>query len=95
MSEQASSMANESEMIDCGAAVRMLWDYLDGSLGPREVAAIQAHINLCSHCFSHADFGQVVLDAIAQSRQSQEVTSASALRERVVARLRADGYQEP
>lgn len=95
MSDQLQAAANESGMIDCGAAVRMLWDYLDGNLGPREVEAIQVHVNRCSHCFSHADFGQVVLDAIAQARKSQEVNSAVALRERVIARLRADGYQEP
>ncbi len=95
MSDQRHAAADESKMIDCGTAVRMLWDYLDGNLGPREVEAIQRHVNRCSHCFSHADFGQVVLDAIAQARQSQAVDPAAALRERVIARLRADGYEEP
>ncbi len=94
MSNQGQTTTGSSETIDCGTAVRMLWDYLDGNLGPQEVEAIQAHVNRCSHCFSHADFGQVVLDAIAQVRKAQQDHASSALRERVVARLRADGYQE-
>ncbi len=95
MTGETRATTDDSAIMDCGTAVRMLWDYLDGNLGAREVAAIHAHVNRCSHCFSHADFGQVVIDAVAQVRQSQEFDAPTGLRERVIARLRAEGYQEP
>ncbi len=82
-------------MIDCEAAVRMLWDYLDGNLSSTDVAAVQAHVDRCAHCFSHADFGQVVLDAIAQARRVPESLADAPMRDRVLARLRDAGYSGP
>lgn len=77
--------------LDCGTAVRMLWDYLDGNLDAVNEAAVRAHVTRCSHCFPHANFGQLVVDAMAQVRDTPD--SAAAARDGVLARLRAEGYE--
>lgn len=104
MMVQATDQTMGSEMLDCGTAVRMLWDYLDGRLGPPDEAAVRQHVTRCSHCFSHADFGQVVLDAVAQLREAQTIEAQtreaqapapSTLRDRILTQLRAEGYEGP
>ncbi len=100
MTVQTSDQPIGGEMLDCGTAVRMLWDYLDGHLGAPEEAAVRQHISRCSHCFPHADFAKVVLDAVAQVRESQvrepqARPAASELRDRILTQLRAEGYEGP
>ena len=81
-------------MIDCRAAVEMLWDYLDEALDEPSRDAVRRHVERCAHCFPHADFGQVVLDAVAQVRAARRVTEADCapLRASVLERLREEGY---
>ncbi len=110
MSVQTTDMPMDGEMIDCATAFRMLWDYLDGHLGPREEVAVRQHVTRCAHCFPHADFARLVLDAVAKVRESQvresEAREARAtesqtespsptLRDRILAQLRAEGYEGP
>lgn len=110
MSVQTTDLPMDGEMIDCETAFRMLWDYLDGHLGPREEAAVRQHVTRCSHCFPHADFARVVLDAVAKVRESQvreseardskartsqTASPSTALRDRILAQLRAEGYEGP
>jgi anti-sigma factor (TIGR02949 family) len=96
MNVQTPEHQDERErMIDCGTAVRMLWDYLDGHLGPQEVEQVRAHVTRCSHCFAHADFGQVVLDAVARLRKTPEPATVECVRARLLDRLRAEGYDGP
>ncbi len=83
--------ALDTPSLDCGTAVRMLWDYLDGHLDTANEAAVRAHVARCSHCFPHANFGQIVIDALAQVRDTPD--SAAAARDGVLARLRAEGYE--
>ncbi len=93
MNSHADHTTHEPAMIDCAAAVRMLWDYLDGHLDGDNDAAVRAHVTRCGHCFPHANFGQLVLDAVAEVRRDEpELTS---LRGRVLQRLRAEGYDGP
>lgn len=40
----------------CADAIRNLYLFLDGEMGPAEVAAVQAHLNDCSPCFEAYDF---------------------------------------
>jgi len=89
----ASTTAGRPEMLDCGTAMRMLWDFLDGHLAKADDAAVRAHMDRCSHCFPHAQFGELVLKAVAAQRTEPE--SSNSVRESVLARLRLEGYDEP
>lgn len=89
----ASSSAGAPEMIDCATAMRMLWDFLDGHLADADDAAVRAHMDRCSHCFPHAQFGELVLKAVAAQRAAPE--QSISLRESVLSRLRLEGYDEP
>jgi anti-sigma factor (TIGR02949 family) len=43
-------------VITCGEAVRQLWEYLDGSVGEADRAAIDEHLGLCTRCCGEAEF---------------------------------------
>lgn len=80
-------------MIDCSTAAAMLWDYLDGNLEDVKYDQVQQHLDRCAHCFPNAEFGQVVLKAVAQARQA--APAGPSLRDSVINRLRAAGYEGP
>ncbi len=82
-----------SARCDCREAVRQLWDYLDGHLDETRVNAIREHLHRCAHCFSQAEFGETLLGAMERVRHDEPVDPA--LRERVLACLRAEGYEGP
>ncbi len=85
-------------MLDCFDAVNKLWDYLDGNLSEADREAVRQHVEMCAHCFPHAAFGQVVLDAVAQARSAQgryALSDSTSIRDRVIASLRAEGYDGP
>jgi anti-sigma factor (TIGR02949 family) len=91
--EQERTGGSDAEsMMDCESAVRQLWDYLDGQLDARAEAAIRAHMDRCGHCFPHAQFGELVLKAVAEQRRAP--TESPSLRTRVLERLRLEGYDE-
>ncbi len=93
MNTHADQTAHEPPMLDCATAVRKLWDYLDGNLAGVDQEALRVHVTRCAHCFSHADFGQLLLDAVAELRRAEP--EPASLREGVLARLRAEGYDGP
>ncbi len=41
-----------TEPIDCHAAARRLYEYLDGELTPEVEASVKAHLERCAQCFS-------------------------------------------
>ena len=43
-------------MISCDDAVRQLWEYLDGSVGQADKAAIEEHLGVCKRCCGEAEF---------------------------------------
>jgi mycothiol system anti-sigma-R factor len=43
-------------VITCTEAVRQLWEYLDGAVGPAQSAAIQEHLDVCRRCCGEAEF---------------------------------------
>jgi mycothiol system anti-sigma-R factor len=45
-------------MITCKEAVRRLWEYLDGTLGEAEHAAIEQHLSFCRRCCGEAEFAE-------------------------------------
>ncbi len=81
-------------VFDCEQTVRRLWDYLDGQLGPVDVAAVDAHLAECDRCPPHFEFERRFLDAVRAARttvQSPAVDKTQALRQRVIARLVSEG----
>lgn len=56
--------------IDCEAAMRRLWEYLDGALRAPDLAAIRAHVEECASCREHADFERWLLATIRIARRS-------------------------
>lgn len=80
-------------MMDCETVMRLLWDLLDGTLGPVDEMAVREHVHRCRHCHPHATFGEIVLNAVAAQRQP--ITEALPLRNRVLDALRAEGFEAP
>ena len=71
---------------DCESVVRALWDFLDAELDDASAADIEAHLEACGHCRSHADFEQRLVDELAGLRR--ECKDPEALRARVEAALK-------
>ena len=78
------------EKIDCVAAMRQLWDYLDGELTPSRESAIRAHLARCASCYPHFDFEKAFLQALAATRSDR--CAPISLRTRVVDALCAAGF---
>lgn len=80
-------------IIDCDATVRRLWDYLDEELDVQRAEEIAQHLRDCAACREHFAFAEHFLAAL---HQHWPVSSEPAsLRERVVARLTAEGVMTP
>ena len=74
----------------CETIVRQLWPYLDGTLSDADRERVVAHLEACERCASHMDFGRAFLEAVGQ--MGRRPTVSDALRDRVLAALRADGF---
>ena len=79
-----------TEMLDCEAVMRQLWDYLDGELTPDREEAVRAHLAMCSRCQPQQDFEQSFLRALSVSRR--EHSRPDLIKARVLAALRAEGF---
>ena len=81
--------------IDCGTAVRRLWDYLDDELDADRMAEVTVHVERCAECGEHVKFARTFLSALSASRsdlRGSEVPDAMALRSRVVTALQREGF---
>ena len=78
-------------MTDCDAVMRQFWDYLDGELTAETMAAIDAHVQMCSHCNPHIQFERAFKAALRSAREP--VAELTPLRDRVRAALAAAGYE--
>ena len=76
--------------IDCEAAARRLWDFLDGELDPAHAAEVEAHLATCRRCPPHFAFAQRMAAEIGAAERAP--TPPDALRARVLEALRAEGY---
>ena len=79
------------EKIDCAAALRQLWDYLDGELTPERVADVRAHLEGCRRCHPHYDFERAFLEALASTRP--DCRCPGELKAKVLESLRAVGFE--
>ena len=80
-------MSNRSE---CEMVVRQLWPYLDGVISEPERERILRHLEKCTDCSSHFDFGRLFLVAVAAA--SPRLDRSEALRVRVIEALVAEGF---
>ena len=77
-------------LIECEAAVRALYDYLDGRLPFETEAAVHGHIETCRNCSSHFVFARRVLDLVPAAMPLGG--DALLLRARIVESLKVEGY---
>jgi len=52
--------------LDCEAAMRRLWEYLDAELPAPDMAAVRAHVAECASCRGHVEFERELLEAVAR-----------------------------
>lgn len=69
-------------MIDCRAAMAVMWDYIDGELPREQVEAVREHLAMCKRCYPHYAFEIAFLEALASLRDAMPLPSP-ALRQRV------------
>lgn len=74
---------------DCGGAMERLFDLLDGELTAEREREVRSHITSCPDCFTHADFEQRFLAALAAARAAH--CAPGTLRMKVMAALRIEG----
>lgn len=80
-------------ILDCDTVMRQLWDYLDGELTTERALQLAAHLTTCQRCHPQMAFEQAFLTVLASTRSAGG--HASALRQRVMAMLAAEGLRPP
>lgn len=75
---------------DCTSAMDRLFDLLDDELTPERERQVRLHITGCPDCFTHADFEQRFLAAVATAKVNG--AAPDALRARVMDALRTAGF---
>jgi|APMI01.1.fsa_nt_gi mycothiol system anti-sigma-R factor len=80
--------------IDCDTAVRRLWDFLDGELDPTRLSEVEQHLATCAACSEHVEFSRAFVRAIHDAAApAASAQLDDALRQRVIARLTAEGFR--
>jgi len=77
-----------SDPINCREARDRLQDYLKEELTPERAEEVSAHLVRCRHCFSQAKFEESFL--LMLKIKSQRTCCPNALRQRILAALRAE-----
>jgi anti-sigma factor (TIGR02949 family) len=72
-------------MITCAEAVKQLWEYLDGTLGEQERAAVDEHLSFCRRCCGEAEFAEELRKFL---RSSADVELPEDVRARLTTTLR-------
>jgi len=78
------------QMLTCDDVMRQLWDYLDAELTPDRMAAVAAHLSVCTRCYPQYDFERAFLKAVRAAQRDHPVSPT--LRVRVQEALRAEGF---
>jgi len=71
-------------MISCDEAVRQLWDYLDRTLSPADLVAVEGHLAFCRRCCGEAEFARELRDFLASQSASEVPDDVRARLERFV-----------
>jgi anti-sigma factor (TIGR02949 family) len=77
-------------VITCAEAVKQLWEYLDGTLGEDERAAVDEHLSFCRRCCGEAEFAEELRKFL---RSSHDVELPAAVRARLITTLDELGGQ--
>lgn len=83
-------MPDDIRQIDCREAVRQLWDYLDEELDDERMNEVRHHLETCSHCLPHAQFGRRFMEALGRARDRHVMPPA--VRSQVIAALAEAGF---
>lgn len=59
-------------MISCSEAVKQLWEYLDGTVGEVDRAALEEHLGRCQRCCAELEFAEEMRRFLA-ARGSAEI----------------------
>lgn len=54
-------------MISCKEAVRRLWEYLDGTVGEADRAALEEHLARCRRCCAELEFAEELRKFLRES----------------------------
>ena len=79
-----------NDRVDCSAAMRQLWDYLDQELSDERMVAVRHHLEACQGCWPHYDFDKTFLEALARARESYRCPDE--VRANVMDTLRSAGF---
>ena len=71
-------------MISCDEAVRQLWDYLDRTLAPADLVAVEGHLAFCRRCCGEAEFARELRSFLASSAAGEVPADVRARLERFV-----------
>lgn len=85
-------MSDSRPPTDCAAAMRQLFDYLDGELTEERMCLVRSHLEICARCYPQYDFQRAFLEAIAATKQ--HCCAPGALRARILAGLREAGFSK-
>lgn len=74
-------------MISCADAVRQLWDYLDRSLSPAELEAVEGHLAFCRRCCGEVEFAKELREFLVSQAAGEVPVDVRQRLERFIAEL--------
>lgn len=74
-------------VIPCSEAVRRLWDYLDNTLSPDDLAQVQDHLSFCRRCCGELEFAKELRAFLASAAIDQIPRDVKARLQRFVDEL--------
>jgi mycothiol system anti-sigma-R factor len=75
---------------ECLEVLKHVWDYLDDQLTEETTERLRAHLAECHQCFEYKTFQENFLGAVAALHNRPGASPA--LREKVLATLRQEGF---
>jgi anti-sigma factor (TIGR02949 family) len=85
-------MSDAVDARECLDAIEHLYEYLDGELTPEREAAVRAHLDTCTHCFSLFGFEHAYLRFLEARARAQHIPAE--LRQRILDALLEGGAAE-
>lgn len=83
--------SDQAHPVGCDEALEKLFDFLDGELDDSFEARLRAHVTRCGHCTDVADYERRFLEVLHAARTEEKCPKS--LRDRVIATLRAEGFE--
>jgi mycothiol system anti-sigma-R factor len=74
-------------IIPCSEAVGRLWDYLDQTLSPDDLAQVQHHLSFCRRCCGELEFAKELRSFLASTAVDQIPPDVKARLQRFVDEL--------